>query len=311
MARGWSLLCALLLALVLALAAAPAAASRALLDEQVVDPAMESSQVPEKQIEGACGVAILGGEIYVSDYYHHAVDVFGGGSLIPVGAPNGPCGLATSTAGALYANIWHESVVRLLPSPLTIDEGGESTGVAVDQATGNVYVNDRTYVAVYDPAGEPVPDKGNPPSDRRRQPWRRLRGRRLGRQGLRPRRRRQHGQGLRTSGRSRQPRAWRSTARRLRSRASARSSTPPSPSIPPTGTCSSSTTCSRTSSTRKRRSTSSTPPAPSSASSRTRWIDGEPSGLAFSGANLYATSGNSEEANVFLFGPYALAPDSR
>ena len=33
-------------------------------------------------------------------------------------------------------------------------------------------------------------------------------------------------------------------------------------------------------------------------------IDGEPSGLAVSGATLYATSGNDEEANVFTFGPY-------
>jgi DNA-binding beta-propeller fold protein YncE len=33
-------------------------------------------------------------------------------------------------------------------------------------------------------------------------------------------------------------------------------------------------------------------------------IDGEPSGLAFSGGSLYATSGNDEEAQVFLFGLY-------
>jgi hypothetical protein len=36
-------------------------------------------------------------------------------------------------------------------------------------------------------------------------------------------------------------------------------------------------------------------------------VDGEPSGLAFSGNNLYATSGNDEEARVFQFGPYTLS----
>ncbi len=36
-----------------------------------------------------------------------------------------------------------------------------------------------------------------------------------------------------------------------------------------------------------------------------RVIDGEPSGLAVSGGNLYVTSGNYTGANVFEFGPYA------
>jgi DNA-binding beta-propeller fold protein YncE len=43
----------------------------------------------------------------------------------------------------------------------TIDSA-HSTGVAVDSFTGNVYVNDRTYVAVYDSAGNPVLDEGEP-----------------------------------------------------------------------------------------------------------------------------------------------------
>lgn len=141
---------------------APSAqAYRPLLDESAVNPAT-SSEIPEGQIEGACGVAVNGGTIYVSDYYHGAIDVFGPGSTIPVGAPSGPCGLATGPGGALYANVWHGSVVRVLPTPLSID-AGEATGVAVDQATGRIYVNARTHVAVYLPSGAPVLDgEGEP-----------------------------------------------------------------------------------------------------------------------------------------------------
>jgi DNA-binding beta-propeller fold protein YncE len=162
MARGLILLCALLGAL--AGVASPAQANRALLTEEAVSPSTGNPVFPppDGQIEGACGVALLGGSIYVSDYYHHAVDNFSSGPVIPVGAPNGPCGLASAGSGALYANIWHQSVVRLLPSALTIDEG-ESTGVAVDQATGNLYVDDGTYVAVYEPSGAAVLDEGGKP----------------------------------------------------------------------------------------------------------------------------------------------------
>jgi hypothetical protein len=131
-----------------------AQAERSLLSAEVVLPA-EAANVIDGQIEGACGVAVLGSKIYVSDYYHHGVDIFPDGSERIAGdSLDGPCGLAVSTSGALYANDWHRSVERLLPSPLKLDEA-ESTGVAVALATGNVYVDDRTYVAVYEPAGGP------------------------------------------------------------------------------------------------------------------------------------------------------------
>jgi DNA-binding beta-propeller fold protein YncE len=141
--------------------AAPGQAARALLDSDV----LEAKVVPGGGIEGACGIAFAPGQIYVSDYYHHAVDVFSGSGgyqfQLPFSPLDGPCQLATSPSGALYANDWHEGVSRLLPAALEFDSN-ESTGLAVDQATGNVFVNDRTYVAVYEPSGAPVLKEGQP-----------------------------------------------------------------------------------------------------------------------------------------------------
>jgi hypothetical protein len=144
-------------------AAAPAQAERPLISKK----ALSTAKVPGGGIEGACGIAVAGGLVYVSDYYHHAVDVFGNSGEYQgqiAGNPlDGPCGLATSPGGALYANDWHESVSRLLPSSLSFDSEEESTGVAVDQASGNVYVDDRTYVAAYDSSGAAVLDEGGEP----------------------------------------------------------------------------------------------------------------------------------------------------
>ncbi|MGN6816977.1 MAG: hypothetical protein ACTHK3_12985, partial [Solirubrobacterales bacterium] len=60
---------------------------------------------------------------------------------------DGVCGLAIDSAGNVYANEWHQAVLRLRPTEFTLDSG-ESTGVAVD-AAGDVFVDDRTYVAEY------------------------------------------------------------------------------------------------------------------------------------------------------------------
>lgn len=148
----------------IALAAAPAAqAERALLPPL----GLQYSKVPGGQIEGACGLAVSGTTLYVSDYYHHAVDIFNLNSKTYqsqiAGDPlDGPCQLAISAGGALYANNWHQGVSRLLPSRFDFepfepsDAPLESTGVEVDQATGNVYVDDRSYVAVYEPSGAPL-----------------------------------------------------------------------------------------------------------------------------------------------------------
>jgi hypothetical protein len=166
--RGLGLLCLLLGALALGAAAPAAQASRVLLSKQAVNPAGAESEVPEKQIEGACGVAVNTGAIYVSDYYHHAVDVFGEGTRIVVDPlqQHGPCGLAFDASNNLYVNFWHRSVVKFKP-PYAFAGGqtfdaGESTGVAVDRGSGRVYVDDRTYVAVYEPSGDPVTVEGQP-----------------------------------------------------------------------------------------------------------------------------------------------------
>jgi DNA-binding beta-propeller fold protein YncE len=159
------------LAACLAAWAAPALAFRPLLSEAFLRvshckhcaPSSEGDvPPPEGQLEDPCGLAIApSGSIYVADYYHRAVDVFSGsgdyGSQIALpGGPisglgrnelDGVCGLAIDSSGDLYANEWHEGVVRLAPGEFRLDTG-ESTGIAVD-AAGDVFVDDRTYVAEY------------------------------------------------------------------------------------------------------------------------------------------------------------------
>ncbi len=136
--------------------------------------------------EGPCGIAVdSSAAFYVSDYYRDAVDAFKPASLefvavLPAVDPlDGPCGLALDAGGRLFVNDFHRGVLRYTPSifppttnttwgaPITIDAGDSSgahdpTGVAVDVTGGNTFVDDRTYVAVYAPGGEPVLDGGSP-----------------------------------------------------------------------------------------------------------------------------------------------------
>jgi hypothetical protein len=154
-------LCALFMAACLP---APAQAHRSLITKALLE-TRENEQIPppEGQIEGACGIAVApNGNLYVSDYYHSLVDVFSpsGGYIFQfaVNPLDGVCQLAFDSAGTLYANEWHESVMRLKPSLQVFDEDS-STGVAVDGA-GNVYANDRTRIVVYAPSGALIEEFG-------------------------------------------------------------------------------------------------------------------------------------------------------
>jgi DNA-binding beta-propeller fold protein YncE len=135
---------------------------------------LQLATLPEKQIEGACGIAVAptSQTLYVADYYHRAIEAFSptgafeGSQVLAGGDPrtdptelDAVCGLAADAAGNRYGSELHQAVITL-PGEETVD-AGPSTGVAVDEA-GNLYVDDRTYVAVYDAPvtpGEPAAAK--------------------------------------------------------------------------------------------------------------------------------------------------------
>jgi hypothetical protein len=137
------------------------------------DPKAPKEPPPTGYLEGPCGLALAGGQLYVSDYYHHAVDIFGGEYITQIpneDSENGPCQLAVGPAGQLFVNNFHSDIMRFLPSsfpaikgppPTSFGTGLEvdashPTGVAFDPLTNRVYVDDRTYVAAYNLNGTPV-----------------------------------------------------------------------------------------------------------------------------------------------------------
>jgi DNA-binding beta-propeller fold protein YncE len=130
--------------------------------------------------EGPCGLAVdAGGRFYVSDYYRNRVVVFSssfsvvtqlsGTGLGPESKLEGPCGLAVDASGNLYVNNFHHNVAKFTTTGFpphynagTVIDSAHSTGVAVDPVSGDVYVDDRSYVAVYDSSGAPVEVGGVP-----------------------------------------------------------------------------------------------------------------------------------------------------
>lgn len=129
------------------------------------DPMLTGADTPAGNFEDACGLAVDSqGRIYVSDYYHDAVDVFDaeGEYLTRIGV-EGPCGLAVDSSERLYVNVWHHEVVRFTAFFFSqVIDSDHPTGIAVDPTTDNLYVNDRTHISVYAPSGEPLLVEGEP-----------------------------------------------------------------------------------------------------------------------------------------------------
>ena len=115
--------------------------------------------------EDPCGVAVdSSGLLAVADYYHDAIEFFSPqehsylNEIAGEDPSGGPCKLAFDNLGNLYVNNWHQDVVRYeLPSRGvgSVIAPGPATGLAFDPATGNLYVDNRTYVAEYQAPVEP------------------------------------------------------------------------------------------------------------------------------------------------------------
>jgi hypothetical protein len=137
---------------------------------------------PTSYLNGPCGLAVdSSGRFYISDYHHHTVDVYDGNAaysnaasgatgyqsqLANVDPFDGPCGLALDASNNLYVNVYHRNVQKFGIAPGfalgPVFDTEHPTGVAFDPVTSRVYVNDRTYLSVYDTAGNPVLDGGEP-----------------------------------------------------------------------------------------------------------------------------------------------------
>lgn len=135
---------------------------------------LNGSETPAKAFEGPCGVGVdSGGRFYVSDYYHDAIDSYSAslhryeGQLGAIDSLDGPCELAFDGANRLYVNDYHQKVLRYGASPAfgapTVLDQAHPTGIAIDPISERLYVDDRTYVAVYEPDGEAALDgEGHP-----------------------------------------------------------------------------------------------------------------------------------------------------
>jgi DNA-binding beta-propeller fold protein YncE len=185
------LACALGAAALLAVAApAQGAVSDPLFIFTPVPPGLSPLPPPSGFLEGPCGMGVDPlGHFWVSDYYHDAIDAYDQtadyttppppakpptgatgflGQLPGIDPVDGPCGLAFG-ATTLYVNDYHRAVKRyeLSGSSTTITgattpEGTHPTGVAVDLASGDVYVDQRDHVSVFNESGAAVIDESDP-----------------------------------------------------------------------------------------------------------------------------------------------------
>ena len=139
-----------------------------------VPPSAPASPVPPPlgYLNGPCGIAVdSSADIWLSDYYHRAVDVFNSDvayvdqPLTAAGQPNphtraydDPCGLALDSAGTLYLNNYHRNVARF-PAPASaatvavLEGSAEATGVAVEPVSDHPFVDARDHVVEYEASG--------------------------------------------------------------------------------------------------------------------------------------------------------------
>jgi len=114
-----------------------------------------------ESLEGPCGAAVgPGGDLYVSDYYRDKIVVFDsageyGSQITGVNPVDAPCGLTVDGSGVVYANLYHGGIAVLEPAGGGYVNRGEvisthATGVALDPATGNLLVDERTEIAEYE-----------------------------------------------------------------------------------------------------------------------------------------------------------------
>lgn len=163
-------------------ASAAESASHPFLEKVTGGAGDKGQRHPQFSFEDACGVAKdANGYLHVSDYYHDAIDVFSTSfgleflTTIPEVDPgNGPCGLEVDSAGDLFVNTWREGVVELTPASYppgqfseytkaTIDSSGTATGLALDQASGRLYVDDGTYLSAYEASTGTLIEEGGEP----------------------------------------------------------------------------------------------------------------------------------------------------
>lgn len=134
---------------------------------------------PDGTLNGPCGLAVdAAGAFYIADFNHDVVDSYSAGAeysspkaigatgyLGQLSGVDGPCGLAVDASGPFYVNAFHGGVVRFASFPSgerSILDPGPATGVAVDPATGVVYVDDRSHLSAYEPSGAPREVGGAP-----------------------------------------------------------------------------------------------------------------------------------------------------